>query len=421
MIDKEIIRSNPELLRKALTDRGADLSILGELEGLDAKWRELKAEGDSLRAERNKLGLEIAAAAKEKKDISKLKKKGEEIAKKLGKAGEKEERFEEERRQVMLRIPNIPHPSAPVGKDSRDNPEVRKWGTPKKKSADVEPHHDLGPRLGVIDFERGVKLGGHRFTVMSGWAARLERALVSFMLALQISRGYKEFYVPYMVKGEILEGTGQLPKFAEELYHTGGDGLWLIPTAEVPLTNLHRGEILEEAQLPLKYCAFTPCFRREAGAYGKDIKGLIRQHQFDKVELVKFSLPEHSYRELEGMVNDAETVLRQLELPYKVVELCTGDLGFASAKTYDLEVWIPSQDTYREISSCSDCEAFQARRANIRVRRQKGLEFAHTLNGSGVAVGRALIAVVENHQEDRGIRIPKALQPYMETDWIDTR
>ena len=420
MLDKEIIRSNPELLKQALKNRNADPAILAEIEKLDAKWRELKGEGDSLRADRNKLGLEIAAAAKEKKDISKLKKKGEEIAKKLEKAGEKEQKFEEERKQLMMRIPNIPHSSVPVGKDSRENPEARKWGTPKKKSTDVEAHHDLGTRLGVIDFERGVKLGGHRFTVMSGWAVRLERALTSFMLALHTSRGYKEFYVPYLVKTEILEGTGQLPKFAEELYQAT-DGLWLIPTAEVPLTNLHREEVLEESQLTLKYCAYTPCFRREAGAYGKDIKGLIRQHQFDKVELVKFALPEHSYKELEGMVQDAETVLKQLELPYKVIELCTGDLGFASAKTYDLEVWIPSQDTYREISSCSNCEAFQARRANIRVRRQKGMEFAHTLNGSGVAVGRALIAVVENHQESGGIKIPKALQPHMGTDWIDTK
>jgi seryl-tRNA synthetase len=420
MLDKDIIRNNPELLKKALQDRGADLSILSEIEKLDAKWRELKGEGDALRADRNKLGLEIAAAAKEKKDISKLKKKGEEIAKKLEKAGEKEQKFEEERKQVMMRIPNIPHSSVPVGKDSRDNPEVRKWGVPKKKSSDVESHHDLGTRLGVIDFERGVKLGGHRFTVMSGWAVRLERALTSFMLALHTSRGYKEFYVPYLVKTEILEGTGQLPKFAEELYQAT-DNLWLIPTAEVPLTNLHREEVLEESQLPFKYCAFTPCFRREAGAYGKDIKGLIRQHQFDKVELVKFALQENSYKELEGMVQDAETVLKQLDLPYKVIELCTGDMGFASAKTYDLEVWIPSQDTYREISSCSNCEAFQARRANIRVRRKAGMEFAHTLNGSGVAVGRALIAVVENHQESGGIKIPKALQPHMGTDWIDTK
>ncbi len=420
MIDKEIIRNNPELLKKALQDRGADPSLLREIGKLDAKWRELKGEADSLRAERNKLGLEISAAAKEKKDISKLKKKGETIAKKLEKAGEKEEKFEEERKGVSLQIPNIPHSSVPIGKDSRDNPEVRKWGAPKKRSSDVEDHHDLGTRLGVIDFERGVKLGGHRFTVMSGWAAKLERALTSFMLALQVSRGYREFYVPYLVKSEILEGTGQLPKFAEELY-SATDGLWLIPTAEVPLTNLHREEILEEAHLPLKYCAFTPCFRREAGAYGKDIRGLIRQHQFDKVELVKFALSEQSYKELEGMVQDAEMVLQQLELPYKVVELCTGDLGFAAAKTYDLEVWVPSQDTYREISSCSNCESFQARRANIRVRRKGGMEFAHTLNGSGVAVGRALIALVENHQEDRGIRIPKPLQPYMETDWIDIK
>ncbi|HNT60902.1 MAG TPA: serine--tRNA ligase [Candidatus Bilamarchaeaceae archaeon] len=420
MIDKETIRNNPELLKSSLSNRNAGTGLLDEIGRLDARWREMKGEADSLRAERNRLGQEISAAAKAKKDISKLKKKGEEIAASLEKVMKKEEELEAERRMALLRIPNIPHASVPVGKDSSQNPEVRKWGKPSRGSGDTEAHHELGARTGAIDFERGTKLGGHRFTVMSGWAARLERALASYMLALQASRGYKEFWVPYMVRSEILEGTGQLPKFADDLYQSN-DGLWLIPTAEVPLTNLHREEVLEESALPLKYCAHTPCFRREAGAYGKDIKGLIRQHQFDKVELVKFSLPEDSYRELEGMVRDAEAALEGLGLPYRVVELCTGDLGFASAKTYDLEAWVPSQDTYREISSCSNCEAFQARRANIRVRRKDGMEFVHTLNGSGVAVGRALIALVENHQEAGGIRIPKPLQPHMGTDWIDTK
>lgn len=420
MIDKELMRSEPEKVRKALESRGDGLKAFDKLLKLDAEWRAMKGEADSLRAERNKLGLEIAKAAKAKKDIAPLKRKGEKIAKRLGEIGEKEKKLEEKRIGIMLTVPNLPHESVPAGKDSSGNVDVREWGKVKRGSADVEPHYELGPRLGVIDFERGAKLGGHRFTVLSGWAAKLERALGQFMVSLQIGRGYRELSVPYLVKTEVMEGTGQLPKFKEDLYETE-DGLWLIPTAEVPLVNVHRDEVLEEAQLPISYCGLTPCFRREAGAYGKDIKGLIRQHQFTKVELVKFALPEKSYSELEKLTLDAEAVLQQLELPYKVVELCTGDLGFAASKTYDVEVWIPSQDTYREISSCSNCGEFQARRADIKVRRKEGLEYAHTLNGSGLAVGRCMVSLIENFQEDRGIRVPKALQPYMETDYIEMK
>lgn len=420
MIDKEMLRNEPEKIRAALENRQHPVDVLEKLVKMDEEWKKRKAETDNLRAGRNKLGPQIAAAKKAGKDVNALVKKGEELAAELDKIGAQEEKFEEKRRALMLTIPNVPHSSVPVGKTAEDNPEVRKWGKPAKGSGDVEDHHELGVRTGALDFERGAKLSGHRFTVMKGWAPRLERALINYMLEVAIGRGYTEFYVPYLVKEEALVGTGQLPKFGEELYKTE-DNMWLIPTAEVPLTNMHREEILEEKNLPLRYTAFTPCFRREAGAYGKDIKGLIRQHQFDKVELVKITTPEQSYEELEMMVKDAEAVLQGLELPYKVIELCTGDMGFAAAKTYDIEVWVPSQDKYREISSCSNCESFQARRANIRYRKDGKPEFVHTLNGSGVAVGRCLIALVENFQEDGGIKIPKVLQDYVETDWIETQ
>lgn len=423
MIDKEVLRKEPEKIRKALESRGADTGALDKLVELDDEWRKEKGEADEFRAERNKLGPQIAEAKKKGEDASALIKQGEEIAKKLGEIEVKENLFEAKKRDVMLTIPNLPHKSVPKGKD--ENVELKKWGDPSKKSTDVEPHYELGIRTGAIDFERGVKLGGHRFTVMKGWAAKLERALAQYMLKMAESAGYIEFGLPYLVKEECLVGTGQLPKFGGDLYQTEEkekqDQLWLVPTAEVPLTNLHRDEVLEEEKLPLKYCAFTQCFRREAGEYGRDIKGLMRQHQFGKVELVKFAKPEESYKELESLTVDAEKVLQGLELPYRVIELCTGDLGFGATKTYDLEVWIPSQDKYREISSCSNCETFQARRANIKFRREGKNEFVHTLNGSGVAVGRCFISLVENHQEDKGIKVPKALQSYMETDWIEIK
>lgn len=420
MIDKEMLRNEPEKIRKALEDRGADGKALDELVKLDEGWKTRKVEADGLRAERNKLGPQIAEAKKKGEDAKSLIKKGEEIAEKLERIERAEEEFEGKREGLMLTVPNVPHESVPVGKDESENPELRTWGKTGKGSGDVEPHYELGVRAGVIDFERGVKLGGHRFTVMRGWAAKLERALGQYMLKMAESAGYLEHWVPYLVKEEILVGTGQLPKFAEDLYKTE-DGMWLVPTAEVPLTNLHRDEVLEENAFPLKYMAHTPCFRREAGEYGRDIRGMIRQHQFEKVELVKFALPEQSYKELESMVVDAEKVLQGLEIPYRVIELCTGDLGFAASKTYDLEVWIPSQDKYREISSCSNCEAFQARRANIKFRREGKNEYVHTLNGSGVAVGRCLVSFLENHQEKGGVRIPKALRDYMETDWIEIK
>ena len=316
-------------------------------------------------------------------------------------------------------LPNIPDKSVPEGKDETQNPLVRKWGEPGKRSGDVLDHHELGEKSGMIDFERGVKLAQHRFCVMSGPLAKMERALVNFMLSVHTSKGYREYAPPYLVNTKTMTGTGQLPKFREELYKTQED-LWLIPTAEVPLTNLYAGEVLEERTLPLKLTAFTPSFRREAGAYGKDIRGLIRQHQFDKVELVKFAHPERSFEELEGMTRDAENILQLLGLPYQVIALCTGDIGFASAKTYDIEVWLPSQDRYREISSCSNCLDFQARRANIRFRGKGGLEFVHTLNGSGLAVGRTLVAILENYQEGkRTVVVPKVLRDFMGQDAIE--
>ncbi|MFH0818318.1 MAG: serine--tRNA ligase, partial [Candidatus Micrarchaeota archaeon] len=303
----------------------------------------------------------------------------------------------------------------PVGKDENDNQVIRKWGKPAKKEGDVKAHWDLGKERDILDFERGAKLSGSRFTVLKGPAARLERALINFMLDTQVKNGYTEISPPLLVNEKAMTGTGQLPKFEIELYKCERDGLYLIPTAEVPLANLHSGEMLNRDMLPLYYAAYTPCFRREAGAYGKDIRGMIRQHQFDKVELVKITEPEHSYEELEKLTHDAESILKALELPYQVKELCTGDVGFGSSKTYDLEVWVPSQNKYREISSCSNCEAFQARRMNIRYWNKEGKpEFVHTLNGSGVAVGRTLVAIMENYQKENGkIEIPKVLSSYL--------
>jgi seryl-tRNA synthetase len=323
--------------------------------------------------------------------------------------------LEEQLEYYLLRIPNLPHPSVPIGKDENDNVEIRRWGEPPKFDFEPKPHWELGEKLGILDFERGTKLSGSRFVVKRGLGAKLVRALVNFMLDLHGERGYVEMYVPHLVKPEILIGTGQLPKFEEDLFKCERDNLYLIPTAEVPLTNLHREEILREEDLPLYYTAYTPCYRREAGSYGRDVKGLIRLHQFDKVELVKITKSEDSYGELEKLVNDAERVLQELELPYRVVELCTGDLGFSAAKTYDLEVWLPSYNRYREISSCSNCEDFQARRMKLRYKTKEGKNvLCHTLNGSGLAVGRTLAAILENYQqEDGSVVIPKALRPYL--------
>jgi seryl-tRNA synthetase len=422
MLDIRLVRESPDAIRATLKMRNSNAETFGLLDKicrLDSQWRGIKKEEEGLRAERNRLSL----------IINDKKKKGEPVEAEIGRSGEvagrikqitlETQTLEDQIREEALLLPNIPDKSVPEGADATHNPVVRTWGEPDKHPADVIEHHELGERSGLIDFERGVKLAKHRFSVLSGPLARMERALVTFMLSVHTSKGYKEYAPPYLVNTKTMRGTGQLPKFREELYQTQDD-LWLIPTAEVPLTNLYAGEILEEKNLPLKLTAYTPSFRREAGAYGKDIRGLIRQHQFDKVELVKIAHPERSFEELESMLRDAESILQLLKLPYRVVELCTGDLGFASAKTYDIETWLPSQDCYREISSCSNCTDFQARRADIRFRGAGRMGFVHTLNGSGLAVGRTLVAILENCQEDKKtIVVPKALQDFMGQDSIE--
>lgn len=416
MIDIHLLRKDQKLVLNALKNRNSPLDPVKKILVLDEKWRQIKKEEEELRAERNKTGLEIAELKKHKKDKEALKhiKRSGEISERIKQISEETKSLEEQIRELLLITPNIPDKSVPIGKDESENPEVRKHGTPKKYSKDVLSHDVFGERTGSIDFERGSKLGGHRFSILKGSIAKLERALIAFMLSVQTSKGYLEIAPPHLVKSEVMQGTGQLPKFAEDLYKCKDDDLWLIPTAEVPLTNLYSNEVLEEKNLPVKLTAYTPCYRREAGAYGKDIKGLIRQHQFDKVELVKFAHPDNSFKELESLTRDAEEILVRLGLPYRVIQLCTGDTGFSAAKTYDIEVWLPSQDKYREISSCSNCTDFQARRANIKFRNSKGeLQYVHTLNGSGLAVGRTLIAIIENFQEGNSILIPEPLQDFM--------
>jgi seryl-tRNA synthetase len=423
MIDIELIRKDAKAVADALKNRQMDPKMAQEMKKLDDEWKNVKAKLDELRAKKNQTTQRISDAKKAGKNIKPILEESKKIAKGMADLEAKEKEVAEKRESVWMVMPNIPDKSVPVGKDETQNKEIRKWGKITKKASDVLAHYDLGIREGVLDFDRGAKLGGHRFTVMSGWANKLERALINFMIDMQTRNGYREMWVPYIVKEEMMVGTGQLPKFREEFYSTEDEGnkLCLIPTAEVPLTNLHNGEILEEAELPKKYVAYTPCFRKEAGSYGKDIKGILRQHQFDKVELVKITAPEESWKEHESMLADAEKILQMLELPYRAITLCTGDMGFAAAKTYDLEVWIPSQDRYREISSISNCTDFQSRRMKTRFRRKGELLFPHTLNGSGLAVGRTLIAIMENFQEKDGLKIPKALVNYMGTDYIQFR
>ena len=418
MLSLTLIRENPSILEESLARRNADVVPAAELMALDKKWRAVKNEADNLKAERNTASMKISEAKKKGEDASGILATTKKLAADISAADEKADALEAQMSEILLKVANIPDKTVPEGKGEEDNPEVRKWGMPKLGSKDAKPHYEVaGERL--IDFERGVKLAGHRFVILRGLAARLERSLINFMLDLQGMNGYKEVLPPFLVNSKTMTGTGQLPKFAEELYKIENEDLWLIPTAEVPVTNMFSGETLKEEQLPMKFCAYTPCFRREAGSYQKDIKGIMRQHQFDKVELVKFTKPEESFHELEKLTKDAESVLQKLELPYRVIELCAGDLGFASAKTYDIEVWLPSQDKYREISSCSNCTDFQARRANIRFWRAGKPEFVHTLNGSGLAVGRTMIAIMENYQDENGFTVPKALRDYMRCDRVD--
>jgi seryl-tRNA synthetase len=421
MLDIELLRKNPEFVKERLRLRREDYPrLVDEALRLDEERRSILRDLEVLRAERNALSKEIGKRKSKGEQTAELEGKVKEIKEKIEGLEDKLSKVEEQLKSVMLSIPNIPHQSVPVGKDETENVEVRRWGIPREFDFEPKAHYEIGEALGILDFERGASLSGSRFTVMWGWGAKLERALINFMLDFHTSRGYKEVWVPHLVKPEILEGTGQLPKFEEDLYFCERDGLYLIPTAEVPLTNLFRDAILEEKDLPIYLTAYTPCYRREAGAYGKDIRGIIRQHQFDKVELVKIVHPDTSDQELERLTADAEEILKLLGLPYRVVALCTGDLGFASARTYDIEVWFPSQNKYREISSCSNCTDFQARRMNTRFKDSEGRKrFVHTLNGSGLAVGRTLAAILENYQQkDGSVIVPEVLRDYLKADVI---
>ncbi len=421
MLDIELLRKDPEWVKERLSTRDKVYAeLVDKALELDRERRAILKEIERLRAERNAKSKEIGKLKKEGKDTSELEAEVKNLRESIEKYEVELSEVETKLREVMLSIPNLPHESVPVGEDESQNVEVRRWGKPREFNFQPKPHWEIGERLGIIDFERASKLSGSRFSVLLGWGAKLERALINFMLDLHSKKGYKEVLPPHLVRPEILIGTGQLPKFEEELYRCERDDLYLIPTAEVPLTNLFRDEILSEDQLPIYMVSYTPCYRREAGSYGKDVRGLIRQHQFDKVELVKIVKPEHSYEELERLTADAEDILQALGLPYRVVLLCTGDMGFASAKTYDIEVWFPSQGRYREISSCSNCEDFQARRMNTKYRDSQGkLHFVHTLNGSGLAVGRTLSAILENYQqEDGSVIVPPALRDYLGVDVI---
>ena len=416
MLDLKFVRSHLAEVKQALQHRGQEF-LLDDFESLDEMRRLLLAQAESRRQERNALSEEVGRRKKAHQDASALMERVREINQELK---ELEAELQEKEALVLdflYNLPNLPHASVPVGASSDDNPVIRTWGERPQFSFPPKPHWDIGEGLGILDFETAAKITGSRFALLKGPASRLERALINFMLDLHTQEhGYLEVWPPFIVNSASALGTGQLPKFKEDLFKLEGWDYYLVPTAEVPVTNIHRQEILAEEDLPLYYTAYTPCFRSEAGSYGKDVRGLIRQHQFDKVELVKFTTPESSYDELEKLLANAERVLQELELHYQVVVLCTGDMGFAAAKTYDIEVWLPGQGTYREISSCSNFEAFQARRANIRFRRRgaKGTELVHTLNGSGLAVGRTLVAILENYQqEDGSVVIPAKLRPYL--------
>jgi seryl-tRNA synthetase len=408
-----------DVLRAAMSRRGIKADAeLEQLATLEARRRRLIPELEGLKREQNTAGEEVARAKRQGLDPSSVFAANKERGQKIKQLEIETAEVEQQRTALLMTLPNLPHSSVPEGASAEQNVEVRRHGEPKTYDFEPKPHWDLGPALGIIDFERATRMSGARFSVLIGAGARLARALINFMLELHTTEhGYTEVEPPFLVNADALRGTGNLPKFEQDLFKIAGEwDLYLIPTAEVPLTNLHRGEIADGRQLPFRYTAYTPCFRSEAGSYGADVRGLIRQHQFDKVELVKFTTPEQSYEELESLTRNAEEVLRRLELPYRTMLLCTGDMGFASAKTYDIEVWLPSQKTYREISSCSNTEAFQARRANIRFRRDGTgkAELVHTLNGSGLAVGRTLIAILENYQQADGtVVVPAVLRPYM--------
>jgi seryl-tRNA synthetase len=428
MLDLAFVRNNLARIEQMLRDRGLDpQGTLKDFPQVEAQRRQAISSAEVLKAERNRLSARIPELKQANQDASELIAETKEMRVQIQELEKAAEEYDTRLSELLVAIPNLPHESVPVGKSTEDNVEVRRWGKPPAFSFPPKPHWELGEQLGILDLERAAKLSGARFAVYWDEGARLERALANFMLDVHTrEHGYREVLPPYLVNSDALYGTGQLPKFADDLFRVpqGERSLWLIPTAEVPVTNLYREEVLDSGQLPISLTAYTPCFRSEAGSYGKDVRGIVRQHQFQKVELVKFSRPEDSYQELEKLTADAEDILQRLGLHYRVVVLSTADMGFASAKTYDLEVWLPSQMLFREISSCSNFEAFQARRANIRFRRLgKGKsEFVHTLNGSGLAIGRTWLAILENYQQaDGSVVVPEALRPYMGIHHIRAR
>ena len=419
MLDPLYVRDHIETVQQGLANRGLDATAeLQQLATCETQRRRLIPAIEGLKREQNSTGDQVARAKRNGEEVQHLYEVSKQRNQKIKQMEVELDAVERQRTLILEVLPNLPHASVPVGKSAAGNVVVRTWGEPTALDFEPKAHWDLGPQLGIIDFERATKISGSRFAILMGAGAQLERALINFMLTLHTTEhGYTEILPPFLVSSATLYGTGQLPKFETDLFKIAGEwDLYLIPTAEVPVTNLYRGEILDGRLLPLKYTAYTPCFRSEAGSYGADVRGLIRQHQFDKVELVKFATPETSYAELESLTANAERVLQLLGLPYRTMALCTGDMGFGSSKTYDIEVWLPSQKTYREISSCSNCEGFQARRANIKFRPEGTgkAEHVHTLNGSGLAVGRTLIAILENYQQaDGSVLIPEALKPFM--------
>jgi len=428
MLDLNFVRDNLPLVEEKLRQRGMKpAEVLKNFAQVDAQRRQAITSAETMKAQRNRATEEIAKLKKSGQDASALIAETKELREQVEELGKAAEEYETRLQQILVGIPNIPHPSVPVGKTADDNVEVRRWGAPPKFDFAPKPHWEIGEQLGVLDLERAAKLSGARFAVYWDMGARLERALANFMLDLHTrEHGYTEVLPPYLVNPDSMYGTGQLPKFAADLFKVshGDKDLWLIPTAEVPVTNLYRNEVLDAARLPISLTAYTPCFRSEAGSYGKDVRGIIRQHQFQKVEMVKFARPEDSYEQLEKLTHDAEEVLQKLGLHYRVVALSTGDMGFSAAKTYDIEVWLPGQQLFREISSCSNFESFQARRANIRYRPEgkNKTEFVHTLNGSGLAVGRTWVAIVENYQQaDGSVLIPEVLRPYMGAERLTPR
>lgn len=411
MLELKFVRNNPEVVRESLIRRNMSTEPLDRLLSVDKEWREGLVEGDRLKSQRNKVTHQIAAMKKEGKDATAEISEMRDISARIKEIDEKIRDCDARMQDLLLNIPNIPSSTTPIGKDENDNPVIRVVGEPSRFSFTPKPHWEIGEALDILDFQRAAKIAGQGFTVYKGMGAKLERALINFMLDVHTRQGYLEVMPPVLMNEKAMIGTGQLPKFKEDMY-TCTDNFYLAPTAEVPVTNLYMDEYMEK--LPVFMTAYTACFRREAGRHGQDTRGIIRQHQFNKVELVKFVKPDTSYEELEKLTNDAEEILQLLKIPYRVISLCTGDLGFSAAKTYDLEAWIPAQGKYREISSCSNFESFQARRANIRYRTPEGPQFVHTINGSGLAVGRTVVAIIENFQrEDGSVEIPEVLRPYM--------